>query len=109
MDLGLKGRVAVVAASSKGLGRAVAEALADEGVRLVISARGAEALAHAEGALKSWGAEVVAVRADVTDPGTPEHLVSVGDRAVSAVSTSSCRTPAAHRQRARSTAMTRPS
>ena len=45
VDLGLDGRVAVVAASSKGLGRASADALAAEGVRLVISARGAEALA----------------------------------------------------------------
>jgi 3-oxoacyl-[acyl-carrier protein] reductase len=77
MDLGLKGRVAVVAASSKGLGRASAEALGQEGVRLVICARGEEALASAEAALRSGGAEVVALRADVTDPATPEHLVSV--------------------------------
>ncbi|MGO9965220.1 MAG: SDR family oxidoreductase [Acidimicrobiales bacterium] len=77
MELGLEGRVAVVAASSKGLGRAVADALADEGVCLVISGRGAQALDDAEGALKSRGAQVVAVRADVTDASTPEHLVSV--------------------------------
>ncbi|MGD0985165.1 MAG: SDR family oxidoreductase [Acidimicrobiales bacterium] len=76
MDLGLRGRVAVVAASSKGLGRAAADALADEGVGLVISARGKEALANAEAALKSRGTEVVGIRADVTDPSTPEHLVS---------------------------------
>ena len=77
MDLGLEGRVAVVAASSKGLGRAVADALAAEGVGLVISARGEEALASAEATLRSRGAEVVAVRADVTDPETPERLVSL--------------------------------
>ena len=76
MDLGLEGRVGVVAASSKGLGRAVADALAAEGVRLVISGRGAEALASAEAALRSRGADVVAVRADVTDPASPEQLVS---------------------------------
>jgi 3-oxoacyl-[acyl-carrier protein] reductase len=76
MDLGLEGRVAVVAASSKGLGRAVADALASDGARLVISARGAEALASTEEVLRSRGTDVVAVRADVTDPGTPEHLVS---------------------------------
>ena len=76
MDLGLEGRVGVVAASSKGLGRAVADALGAEGVRLVISGRGAEALASAEAALKSRGADVVAVKADVTDPATPEQLVS---------------------------------
>lgn len=77
MDLGLEGRVAVVAASSKGLGRAVADTLAAEGVGLVISARGEEALASAEATLRSRGAEVVAVRADVTDPETPERLVSL--------------------------------
>ena len=49
MDLGLEGRVAVVAASSKGLGRAAADALAAEGVRLVISGRGEEALAQRRG------------------------------------------------------------
>jgi 3-oxoacyl-[acyl-carrier protein] reductase len=76
MDLGLEGRVGVVAASSKGLGRAAADALAAEGVRLVISGRGAEALATAEDALRSRGAEVLAVRADVTEPGTPERLVA---------------------------------
>ncbi|MGD1011302.1 MAG: SDR family oxidoreductase [Acidimicrobiales bacterium] len=76
MDLGLKGRVAIVAASSKGLGRAAAEALAAEGARLVVSARGAEALASAEKTLSSRGADVVAVQADVTDPATPELLVA---------------------------------
>jgi 3-oxoacyl-[acyl-carrier protein] reductase len=77
MDLGLKGRVAVVAASSKGLGRAVAEALAGEGARLVICARGEETLARTEAALRATGADVVAVPADVTDPAVPGQLVSV--------------------------------
>jgi len=77
VDLGLEGRAAVVAASSRGLGRAVADALADEGARLVISGRRAEVLADAEQALRSRGAEVVAVCTDVTDPAAPEHLVSV--------------------------------
>ena len=44
MDLGIRGKVALVAASSKGLGRASAEALAAEGVDLVLCARGEEAL-----------------------------------------------------------------
>jgi 3-oxoacyl-[acyl-carrier protein] reductase len=77
MDLGLEGRVAVVAASSKGLGRAAAEALADEGVGLVISGRGGEALASAETALASRGAEVVAFQGDVTDPAVPGRLVEI--------------------------------
>ena len=39
MDLGLKGRVAIIAAASKGLGRAVAEELAGEGCKIAICAR----------------------------------------------------------------------
>ncbi len=76
MDLGLEGRVAVVAASSKGLGRAAADALAAEGARLVICGRGEEALASAAETLRSAGTEVLAVPADVTDPATPERLVA---------------------------------
>ncbi len=44
MDLGLKGKVAFVAAASKGLGRAVAEELAAEGASLVLCARNAQNL-----------------------------------------------------------------
>ena len=44
MDLDIKGRTALVCASSKGLGRGCAEALAAEGVDLVLNARGSEAL-----------------------------------------------------------------
>jgi len=44
MDLGIEGRTAIVCGASKGLGRACAEALAAEGVDLVLTARGAEAL-----------------------------------------------------------------
>ncbi len=76
MELGLEGRVAVVAASSKGLGRAAADALAEEGARLVICGRGEEALANAAEALRSRGAKVVPVRADVTDRATPARLVA---------------------------------
>ena len=44
MDLGIAGRAAVIAAGSQGLGRAVAEALAAEGVRVAVGARGRDAL-----------------------------------------------------------------
>ena len=44
MDLGIRGRTAIVCAASKGLGRACAFSLAREGVKLVITARGREAL-----------------------------------------------------------------
>ena len=56
MDLGIRGKVALVAASSKGLGRASAEALAAEGVELVLCARGEAALrATAEGIRRTTG------------------------------------------------------
>jgi 3-oxoacyl-[acyl-carrier protein] reductase len=75
VDLGLAGRVAIVAASSKGLGRGVAEALADEGVSLVINARGEEALEVALSSLAGRGAKVVGYAGDVTTPDVPAALV----------------------------------
>lgn len=67
MDLGIKGRRALVCASSKGLGRGCAEALAAEGVNLVINARSDEALQEtAESIRQDHGVEVVTVCADVT-------------------------------------------
>lgn len=67
MDLGLKGKVALVSAASKGLGYACALELAREGCRVVIAARGHEALEVArEMIVAATGAEVLAVRADVT-------------------------------------------
>ena len=69
MDLGLTKRVALVAASSRGLGRAVAEELAAEGCHLVLCARGAEALARAAEAVRHVGAEVHEEVADLSLPG----------------------------------------
>lgn len=67
MDLGLRGKVALVAAASKGLGRAVADELALEGARLVICARGRDALEAARGEIAERSrAEVHAVVADVS-------------------------------------------
>ena len=67
MDLGLRGKVALVSASSKGLGRAIAEELAAEGANLVVSARGEEALRlTAESIRKTHGVKVVEVAADVS-------------------------------------------
>jgi 3-oxoacyl-[acyl-carrier protein] reductase len=76
VDLGIEGRVALVTASSRGLGRASAEALAAEGVRLVVSARGAESLHQAEKELTAAGADVLGIVADITDPDIPERLVT---------------------------------
>lgn len=67
MDLGISGKRALVCASSKGLGRGCAEALAEAGVDLVMNARGAEALeATAQHIRDTYGVEVVTVAADVT-------------------------------------------
>ncbi len=74
MDLGVAGRVALVTASSKGLGRSSAVALAQEGANVVICARGKEALAGAEAEVGRHS-EVLAVQADVTDPSAPGRLV----------------------------------
>ena len=75
MDLGIAGRVALVTAASKGLGRATAVALAQEGAKVVICARGAEALAATEAELAAL-TDVLALQADVTDPAEPARLVA---------------------------------
>jgi 3-oxoacyl-[acyl-carrier protein] reductase len=67
MDLGIRGKRAIVCAGSKGLGRGCAEALAAAGVDLTINARGAEALEATAAAIRdAYGVSVVTVAADVT-------------------------------------------
>jgi 3-oxoacyl-[acyl-carrier protein] reductase len=70
MDLGIAGRRAIVCAASKGLGRACAMALAENGVNLVINARGREALEATAEEIRGrcGGVEVASVAADVTTP-----------------------------------------
>src|SRR5882672_12403804 len=67
MDLGIRGKTAIVCAASKGLGKGCAVSLAREGVNLVISARGKEALeATAEEIRKACGVSVTTVVGDIT-------------------------------------------
>jgi 3-oxoacyl-[acyl-carrier protein] reductase len=66
MDLGIRGRTALVCAASKGLGKGCAASLAREGVNLVITARGAEVLeATAAELRKAFGVQVTAVAGDI--------------------------------------------
>ena len=76
MDLGLRGKVALVSASSKGLGRAIAEELAAEGANLVVCARGEEVLRQTADLIrKSSGVMVVEVSADVSEQSGIDRVV----------------------------------
>jgi 3-oxoacyl-[acyl-carrier protein] reductase len=66
MDLGLKGKVAMVTGASRGIGKACASTLADEGCNLAICARGKDALANVGRELASKGSDVLSVQVDVT-------------------------------------------
>jgi 3-oxoacyl-[acyl-carrier protein] reductase len=80
MDLGLNGRVALVAAASRGLGKAVAMALAEEGARVAIFSRRLEAIEAAAAEIRSRsGVEILPLAADVN---RPEDLEQVVDAAV---------------------------
>jgi 3-oxoacyl-[acyl-carrier protein] reductase len=76
METGLKNRVAIVAASSQGIGQATAEALAAEGCRIAMCARNAQTLhAAADRIQKQHNAEVFAQAMDVTDAEAVHHFV----------------------------------
>jgi 3-oxoacyl-[acyl-carrier protein] reductase len=81
MELGISGKRALVCASSKGLGRGCAEALAEAGVELVLNARGQEALeVTAQEIRDRHGVPVTAVAADITDAtGRAQVLEAAGD------------------------------
>lgn len=79
MELGLKGKVAFVAAASRGLGRAVAEELAAEGASLVLCARSAETLRIvSEQIAKTSGVPVFHIVADVSNAKDVERAVQAG-------------------------------
>jgi 3-oxoacyl-[acyl-carrier protein] reductase len=77
MDLGLRGRVAIVGGASKGIGRATAEMLAAEGARVVIAARDQRALVHAADAMReATGAGVLPVACDMASYDDIKRLVA---------------------------------
>lgn len=78
MELGIEGNAALVTASSSGLGKASAEALAREGVNLVVNGRDEERLEEGVEEVREaadGGAEVVGVQADISEEGEPTRLV----------------------------------
>ncbi|HZP36791.1 MAG TPA: SDR family oxidoreductase [Methylomirabilota bacterium] len=86
MDLGIKGKTALVVAASKGMGKASAMGLAAEGARVVMCARGEAALKEAAGEVKQkTGAEVLAVPADASRAADISKVVAEADRAFGGV------------------------
>jgi len=76
MNLGLDGKIALVTASSRGLGRAVALRLAQEGAQVAICARGEETLSETGQAIRqATGQRVLAIPANVSQPAAADELV----------------------------------
>lgn len=75
MELGLKGKTAIVTGSSRGIGRSIALALAGEGCNVVLCARGEERLRETEAEVKAEGVDTLALVADVTRREDVEKVV----------------------------------
>jgi len=76
MDLGLKGKVAIVTGASRGIGRSIALTLAGEGAKLCICARNEEPLKAAAVEVEALGVEVEAVALDITSTEGADALVA---------------------------------
>ncbi len=86
MDLGIANKVAIVAASSQGLGKAVAAGLAQEGAKVVICSRNKEAITAAGDEIRAASsAEILSVQADLTVPSDIERLVARAIEAFGAI------------------------
>jgi 3-oxoacyl-[acyl-carrier protein] reductase len=75
MELGLKGKAVLVTGASRGIGRAIALAFAEEGCRVALASRGAEPLAAVAREVEARGGEARPCPADVTDPRQVDALV----------------------------------
>ncbi|MGH7830697.1 MAG: SDR family oxidoreductase [Candidatus Binatia bacterium] len=77
MDLGLRGKVALVAGASQGMGRAIAAGFAREGAKVSICARGKVALNEAATTIRrETDAEILSIAADMTQPGDIQRFVA---------------------------------
>ena len=85
MDLGLRGKVAVITGGSRGIGRATALAFADEGAHVAICARGAEALEATAKELSARGVKVHAQAADVAKPAELDAFLEATHKALGRV------------------------
>ena len=74
MELALGGHVALITGASRGIGKGIATALAREGCKLAICARGQERLEETAASLRNSGAEVCAIARDVTEPNAAAEL-----------------------------------
>ena len=80
MDLGLKGKVALVMASSRGLGQAMAVSLAKEGVKVAVTGRNAEGLSESVKLIEAVGGQALALNWDLSDSSVIDSLVSKAER-----------------------------
>ena len=79
MDLGLRGKSALITGGSRGLGRAMARALAAEGCDVAIAARTASTLESTAAELDELGVRSLSLECDVTDRAQVEAAVSAAD------------------------------
>lgn len=85
MDLGLKGKAALITGASRGIGAAIATGLAAEGCRVAIVARGEAGLSALATKLRANGAEVLTIAADLTESAAAERIVAQTEAAFGGV------------------------